>query len=82
MAHTVELRRAPYGWGNFRTAPEEREYVLAGDSSGRVGCLSEYNQYFAERGFERVTYKVRDKDGVTWLRNVDLRSFRERRGAT
>lgn len=73
MAHVVELRRAAYGWGKDKVPLEEREYTLVGDSSGRVGCLDEYNHYFAEQGFERLTYKLRDKGGLTWVRDIELK---------
>ena len=78
IGHIIDIRRAAYGWGKTSIAPEEREYNIPGHGTA-VGTLGEIDVYLARQGYDVVTYRVHDKDGVSWLKDRDLRKLRDTR---
>lgn len=78
MGYVVDLRRAAYGWGKEIPA-EDREYTLPGHGTA-VGTIAEIDAYLARMGYDLVSYRMHDKDGVTWLKDRDLKKLREEKG--
>jgi hypothetical protein len=72
MSYVVNLRRVEYGWGNERIPREKREYRIEGNWTTACGTLDEIGAHLAERGHERVTYRIRDRDGISWKKNVRI----------
>lgn len=79
MNTKVVLRRAIYGYGNFKVPSMDREYnILTIDGlpvmSSAVGTIAEMCDFLEEKGYKVVDFTIEDKAKKTFMKNINVKT--------